>query len=363
VTFSLLVACRPDAAPKASVAEQDPQHRADLLQALSAVESSSGAARADARWKFFDMRTSSAFRTTPGDADLLPRFEALLRSRDDADAELGILLVAGVQHASSLPGLWAIVDDPSRSSLLLGKAITAIASGYHDPKLVPRLREIISKDHPPPEAIRALGTYATDPGVEQYVRQLLRDPKRVMLASEVLRQRHIPFDPKEAAVAQRTYSNWAEGISIDFPDDWPDSRLDGYSVVFRNERLGAFYGYHVLSTKGASRAARLRDAIEREEHVHNELPPDRRAPARETWAATMATDVATGRYALVRDGTELVRRMVILVRGPRAVMLAGEAPRAATGELDAVFDRMWPTIRIGAPDPEGAAALTKAINP
>jgi hypothetical protein len=29
---------------------------------------------------------------------------------------------------------------------------------------------------------------------------------------------------------------------------------------------------------------------------------------------------------------------------------------------EALFERMWPTIRIQAPDPESAAALTKAIN-
>jgi hypothetical protein len=367
VTVSLVLACRPDAASKASTtgtsaAETDPKHRADLLQALSAVESSSGATRADARWKFFDMRTSLDLRPTPGDVDLLPRFEALLRSHDDADAELGVLLVAGVHHTSSLSGLWSIVNDSSRGSLLRGKAITLIASGYHDPKLVPKLREIISKNDPPPEAIRALGYYASDARVEQYLRQLLKDPKHVTLAAEALGQSHLSFDPKEAAVAQRRYSNWAEGISIDFPEDWPTSELDGYTVVFRNERLGAFYGYRVLSPKRASKAARLRDEIERDEHVHNELVPDRRAPAREAWASTMATDVAAGKYTLLREGREFVRRAVVLVRGPRGVMLAGEAPKTTADEFEAVFDRMWPTIHIGAADPEGAAAFTKTVD-
>jgi len=43
-------------------------------------------------------------------------------------------------------------------------------------------------------------------------------------------------------------------------------------------------------------------------------------------------------------------------------MLTGEAPKTAAGEFEAVFDRMWPTIHIGAPDPEGAAAFSKAVN-
>jgi hypothetical protein len=362
---ALTIACRPEVpAPTANTAaeEKDPKRRAALLGALSAVETSSGDARVDARLKFFDARTGLDLRTSPGDADLVPRFEALLRSRDDGDAELGVRLVEGVQHPSSLPGLWSIVNDPGRNSVLVGNAITAIAYGYHDPKLVPVLRGIISKDDPRPEAIRALRYYATDPAVEQYLRQLLKDPRRVALASEVLRESRIAFDPKDAAVPVSRYSNWAEGVSIEFPDDWPDSRPEGYSVAFKNAGLDAFYGYRVLNVKRASKAARLRDDIERQAHLRDELAADRRAPARDIWSSTMAADVAAGKYTLVRDGKEIVRRTVVLVRGTRAVIVVGEAPKTSAGGLETVFDRMWPTIRIGTPDPEAAAALSKAVN-
>jgi len=57
-----------------------------------------------------------------------------------------------------------------------------------------------------------------------------------------------------------------------------------------------------------------------------------------------------------------VRRAVVLVQGSRAIIVAGEAPTQNASEFERVFDRMWPTTRIEAPDPGSAAALTKAIN-
>jgi hypothetical protein len=368
VIGALSLACRPDVShPKATTtsapaADEDPKRRPALLAALSAVETSSGDAHVDARLKFFDARTGLDLATKPGDADLLPRFEALLRSRDDGDAELGVRLVEGVRHPSSLAGLWSIVTNPRRSSLLVGKALTAIAYGYRDPKLVPVLREMISRDEASPEAIRALRYYVTDPAVEQYLRQLLKDPRRVELASEVLRESGIAFDRKDAAVPLHRYSSWADGVSIEVPGDWSESTPEGYSVAFRNSRLGALYGYRILTLKPASKAARLRDDIERQEHLRDELPADRRAPARSMWAATMASDIAAGRYSLVRKDESIVRRLVVLVRGTRAVTVVGEAPKAAAAEFEDLFDRMWPRVRIGTPDPEGAAALTKAVD-
>jgi hypothetical protein len=368
VIGALSLACRRDVSlPKvtttsAPAADDDPKRRPALLGALSAVESSAGDARVDARLKFFDARTGLDLATKPGDADLLPRFEALLRSRDDGDVELGVRLVEGVRHPSSLPGLWSIVKDGRRSSLLVGKALTAIAYGYRDPKLVPLLREMISRDEASPEAIRALRYYVSDPAVEQYLRQLIKDPRRVELASEVLRESGIAFDGKDAAVPIHRYSSWADGVSIEVPGDWSEAAPEGYSVAFRNSRLGALYGYRILTVPRAPKAARLRDDIERWEHLREELPPDGRAPTRSIWTATMASDVAAGRYSLVRNDEPIVRWLVVLVRGTRAVTVVGEAPKAAAAEFQALFDRMWPTIRIGTPDPEGAAALTKAVD-
>jgi len=62
------------------------------------------------------------------------------------------------------------------------------------------------------------------------------------------------------------------------------------------------------------------------------------------------------------DGSELVRRAVFLVQGNRGIIVAGEAPTQSAAQFERVFDRMWPTIRIEAPDPGSAAALAKAIN-
>ena len=217
-------------------------------------------------------------------------------------------------------------------------------------------------DEPPPEAIRALRSYVADPTVVAYLRQLLKHPKHVMLASEVLRQSAIAFDPKEAAVAQMTYSRWAEGISIDYPEDWRDEDRDGYSQVFRDQRTGAYYGYQVLSLKRPTKAAALRDEIARRQRLHNDLSRQQGTPAPPIWQKTGATDVAEGRYVVRRDGDELVRRAVVLVQGTRGIIVAGEAPKQGAAQFEPVFDRMWPTIRIRPPDPESAAALTKAIN-
>jgi hypothetical protein len=184
----------------------------------------------------------------------------------------------------------------------------------------------------------------------------------VTLASEVLRQADIAVDPRQAAVAQLTYSRWAEGISIDHPQDWPDDDLDGYSKVFRNPRIGAYYGYQVRDLKRPTKAAALRDDIARRQRLRNQLSGEQARPAPSMWDKTGATDVAEGRYVVRRDGKPFLRRAVFLVQGTRGIIVAGEAPSESASELEPVFDRMWPTIRIRAPDPESAAALTKAIN-
>ena len=182
------------------------------------------------------------------------------------------------------------------------------------------------------------------------------------LAAEVMEQSRLSFDKKEIAVAQRTYTSWTEGVSIDFPKDWPDTKVDGYSVVFRNAGIPAFYGYRTVNVKRGWKAARVRDEVERREHLRNELSAAGGAPAREVWAATRSTDVAAGKYTLTRDGQELVRRIVVLVQDARGIVVEGEAPKSGTDAFEAVFDRMWPTTRLQTPDREGAAAITKAIN-
>jgi hypothetical protein len=346
----------------ADIDPRSPRDVAAIAETLSAVERSSGEARYAARMKFLDAG-GIWLRPTAREVALLPRFEALLDSRDDDDVWLGVVLVGGVGHPSSLPKLWSVVNAPSRHQALRAQAISTIAASYRDPKLVPVLRDMIDHaDSPPPEAIRSLRNYVSDPTVVSYLRQLLKHPKHVMLASEVLQQSSIAFDPQEAAVAQMTYSRWADGISIDCPQDWPDEDLDGYSKVFRNQRIGAYYGYRVMRLKRPTKAAALRDDLARRERLHNELSREQGAPAPSIWSKTGATDVAEGRYVVRRDGNELLRRAVFLVQGTRGIVVAGEAPKQGAPQFEAVFDHMWPTIRIHAPDPESAAALTKAIN-
>ena len=350
--------------PPAETELRSPRDIAAIAETLAAVERSSGEARYAARMKFLEP-SGIWIRPTARDVALLPRFEALLDSRDDDDVWLGVVLVGGVGHPSSLPKLWSVVNAPSRHPALRAQAISTIAAAYRDPKLVPVLRDMIDRsdaDEPPPEAIRALRSYVADPTVVAYLRQLLKHPRHVMLASEVLRQSAIAFDPKEAAVAQMTYSRWAEGISIDYPEDWRDEDRDGYSKVFRNQPTGAYYGYQVLSLKRPTKAAALRDDIARRQRLHNELSREQGTPAPPIWQKTGATDVAEGRYVVRRDGSEVVRRAVVLVQGTRGIVVAGEAPKQGAPQFETVFDRMWPTIRIQPPDPESAAALTKAIN-
>jgi hypothetical protein len=342
--------------------ERSAADRAALEDALSAVEHSAGETRAAARMKFLDAGGIWLLPTAK-DGALLPRFEALLDSRDDDDVWLGVVLVGGVGHPSSLAKLWAVINTPLRNPALRAKAISTIASSYRDPKLVPLLHDMIDHADPlPPEAIRSLRYYVADPAVVAYLRQLLKHPKHVTLASEVLQQSAIAFDPEEAAVAQMTYSRWTEGISIDCPKDWPDEDLEGYSKVFRNQRIGAYYGYQVLRLKHPTRAAALRDEIGRREHLRNELPRESSRPAPRIWEKTGATDMAEGRYVVRRDGKEFLRRAVFLIQGTRGIVIAGEAPMESAAEFEPVFDRMWPTIRIRTPDPESAAALMKAID-
>jgi len=348
--------------PAAEIELRSPRDIAAMTDALAAVERSSGEARYAARMKFLDAG-GIWLRPTARDVALLPRFEALLDSRDDDDVWLGVVLVGGVGRPSSLPKLWSVVNAPSRHPALRTQAISTIAASYRDPKLIPVLRDMIDHaDSPPPEAIRSLRNYVSDATVVGYLRQLLGHPKHVTLASEVLRQSSIAFDPRQAAIAQGTYSRWAEGISIDYPGDWRDEERDGYSQVFRNQRIGAYYGYQVLNLKRPTKAAALRDDIARRQRLHNDLSREQGRPARPMWEKTGATDVAEGRYVVRRDGDELLRRAVFLVQGTRGIVVAGEAPKQGAPQFEAVFDRMWPTIRISAPDPESAAALTKAIN-
>jgi len=247
--LSHVSACRSKArdAPPADIELRSPRDVAAIAEALAAVENSSGEARYAARMKFLDA-SGIWLRPTARDVKLLPRFEALLDARDDDDVWLGVVLVGGVGQPSSLPKLWSVVNAPSRHPALRAQAMSTIAAAYRDPKLVPVLRDIIDhSDEPPPEAIRSLRHYVADPTVVAYLRQLLGHPKHVTLASEVLRQSSIAFDPRQAAIAQGTYSRWAEGISIDYPGDWRDEERDGYSQVFRDQRSGAYYGYRVVA--------------------------------------------------------------------------------------------------------------------
>jgi len=363
--LSHVSACRSKArdAPPADIELRSPRDVAAIAEALAAVENSSGEARYAARMKFLDA-SGIWLRPTARDVKLLPRFEALLDARDDDDVWLGVVLVGGVGQPSSLPKLWSVVNAPSRHPALRAQAMSTIAAAYRDPMLVPVLRDMIDhSDEPSPEAIRALRHYVADPAVVAYLRRLLEHPKHVTLASEVLRQSAIAFDPRQAAVAQVTYSRWSEGISINHPEDWRDEDRDGYSQVFRDQRSGAYYGYRVVAVKRLTKAATLRDDVARREHLHNQLSGDKGLPARPLWAKTGATDVAEGRYVVRRDdGGEVVRRAVFLVQGGRCVIVAGEAPTHSASQFERVFDRMWPTTRIEAPDPGSAAALTKAIN-
>jgi len=333
---------------------------AEISEALSAVEHSSGEARDAARMKFLE---TTWLLPNQKHIALLPRFEALLDSREEDDVWLGVVLVGRVGQPSSLPKLWSVVNAPSHKRVLRMKVISTIASTYRDPRLLPVLRDMIDHDDDPPaEAVQSLRTYVSDPTVVSYLRQLLKNPKLVGWASQVLKESHIAFDPKEAVVGQGPYVRWAEGITIDVPADWTSGDLDGYSKVFRNQRIGAFYCYLVIPLKRSTKAAALRDQIGRRDHLHNDLSREQGRPAPSIWAKTLATDVAEGSYVLRRDGEEFLRRAVFLISGDRCIVVAGEAPKEDAPPFEQVFDRMWPTIRIHAADPEGAAAFNKAIS-
>jgi hypothetical protein len=336
----------------------DAKRRARLSEALADVERSSGDARRDARIKILTFHLD--LHATARDVELLPRFEALLSSADDADVELGIILTGEVAQPTSLPKLWQLVSHPD--ALVRGKAIETIASQYRDPKLVPVLQGAISRDESTRvPSIRALRWFVGDPAVVAYLKQLLLDPKSVTLAAEVLKQSGISYDPKLAAVAQRSYSRPTEGIEIDYPEDWAPDELDGYARVFRNKALGAYYGYKVLYLKHAEKALDLLAKMERAENIHNEMTIERAALPTETFTKTLASDAAEGQYTLHRDGLDLTYRVVLLVRDNREVVIAGKAPSPPAKEFVSVFDHMWPTIRITAPDPEFVARLRQSI--
>jgi len=342
--------------------ERDPAHHAALVQALTDVENSSGQARADARWKFNDLKTSLELRARPEDEDLLPRFEALLTSRDDDDVWLGVTLVAGVHRDSSLPKLWTVINDATRLAALRLHAVGSAASTYRDPKLIPVIRGFIEQGvGSSTDAIRALQYYPADPGVADYLRELVKNPKRVTVALEVLQRNRISYDPQRVAVAQHSHSFWAAGIDIDFPEDWPSEEREGYWVSFRNAPLDAFYGYWEVKAKPTADAARVLADLERRDELHNELSPELRKPAAPTWTRTGAKSVAAGSYSVERKGTQRIRRVVVLKVEARAVVVSGEAPRGKAKEFEDVFERMWPTVRIGTPNPEAAEAFTKAI--
>jgi hypothetical protein len=158
--FAASACRRSEATSPTDAAPGQDERRARLLAALTAVEQSSGEARDEAHWRFYDPR--SFVVVAPDDADLLPRFEALLDSADGGDIDLGLHLVCHVRQARSLPKVWNILKH--RRGLLRGKAIDCIAFDFHDDTLVPVLRDIIARDDEDRgDAIRALRSFVKDP--------------------------------------------------------------------------------------------------------------------------------------------------------------------------------------------------------
>ena len=145
------------------------------------------------------------------------------------------------------------------------------------------------------------------------------------------------------------------------PQDWPDEDLDGYSKVFRNQRIGAYYGYRVMRLKRPTKAAALRDDLARRERLHNELSREQGAPAPSIWSKTGATDVAEGRYVVPTRRKQAPAPRGVSCPGERGIVVAGEAPKQGAAQFEAVFDRMW-RRSASTPNPESAAAVTKAIN-
>ena len=355
ILLSFSLGCRSNAS---RTDPEDAERRARLSAALSDVDRSSGEARRDARIKLLTSRLD--LYATARDVDLLPRFEALLRSPDDGDVALGIALTGEVAHPTSLPKLWLLVSHPN--VIVRDQAMETIASQYHDPKLVPTLQRTIERhDSSRAPAIRSLRWFIGDPAVVAYLKELLQDPKCVSVAAEVLKESRISYDPKLAAVAQRSYSRPAEGIEIDHPEDWSPEEFNGYSKIFRNDGLHAYYGYKILYLKRAAKAHELLTRMERAEHMHNEIPVEQTELPAESFTKTLASEAAEGRYTLHRDGLDLIHRVVLLVQDDREILVAGEAPSANIKEFNSVFDRMWPTIRITAPDLEFATRLKQAI--
>ncbi len=337
--------------------EMEKERRDRVLKALSAIEKSSGQARIDARVRFYDFRSNLS--VTPEDSDLLPRLDALLNSKDAGDVELAIRLICNVHHASSLPKLWRIITDPQHP--FRGLAVDCTAAGYKDPKLVPILRDIIARDEPQRmDAVRALGYFTNDPAVVRYLHELLKDPKCVLYAKDVLRQANLPFDANEAVFAQMSYSQWSLGLSVDFPEDWPDEKRDGFAMFFRNEKIGAHYGVRVPAPTEGLTATQLIAAMEKEEHLKNELPGEANDDTKKRAEQTGAKDAVAGRYTLHRDGRDLVRRVVVLVEGEREIVIDGESPAESAKAFEAVFDKMWPTLRIAEHDPALIEQFTNA---
>lgn len=359
VIVASLWGCGKNSAPISSVEKTLEDERLDrVLAALFEIEKSSGQARIDARFRFYDFR--SGLSVTSEDAALLPRLEALLDSKDLGDIELGVRLVCNVHHSKSLPKLWKIASDTQSSAR--GLAIECIAAEYKDPKLIPVLRDIIAHDENLRlVAVRALGAYTSDPAIVQYLHELLTDPKCVLYAKEALRRSSLPFDTEEAVPAQMSYSHLGLGLSIDYPENWPSENKDGYVMFFRNSELDATFGVRIPTPSDGLSAKRLIAQMEKKEHLKNQLGAKMDDGMRKSAELIGARDVASGRYTVLRGKRDIVLRAIVLVESGRAIIVDGESPVESANAFEEVFEKIWRTLSIEKPDQAFIEQLVDAI--